>query len=175
MSNPINPFTSHHVGVAAEAIAAALFARCGLDVSVQYGANQPEYDLIVARDQKMLKVSVKGSKDGAWGLTQSWLERGKADYHGAIDGWLAQHKKKTVMCFVQFDNVQLNEMPRCYLASPGEVAERLRATSNGRGAAILWEKKVWTARASAAGTVDAIPAAWNFSVVRVEELFRREG
>ena len=35
-----------HVGVAAEAFAAALFARYGYDVSVQYGANQPEYDLI---------------------------------------------------------------------------------------------------------------------------------
>ncbi len=37
--------TSFHVGVAAEAFAAGLFARCELDVSVQYGANQPEYDL----------------------------------------------------------------------------------------------------------------------------------
>lgn len=41
--------TSRHIGVAAEAAAAALFARAGFDVSVQYGANQPEYDLIVAR------------------------------------------------------------------------------------------------------------------------------
>ena len=29
--------------------------RCGFDVSVQYGANQPEYDLIVARGDPMLK------------------------------------------------------------------------------------------------------------------------
>ena len=36
-----------HIGVAAEAFAAAQFARCGLDVSVQYGANQPEYDLMI--------------------------------------------------------------------------------------------------------------------------------
>src|SRR5260370_5861481 len=59
-----------HVSVAAEAFAAALFARCGVDVAVQYGANQPEYDLVVSRDDKMLKVSVKGSQDGGWGLTQ---------------------------------------------------------------------------------------------------------
>jgi hypothetical protein len=63
--------TSRNVGVAAEAIAAAQFARCGFDVSVQYGANQPEYDLIVARGDALLKVSVKGSQDGGWGLTQS--------------------------------------------------------------------------------------------------------
>ena len=58
-----HPFSSWHVGVAAEAFAAGLFARCGLDVSVQYGANQPEYDLLVVRGDAVLKVSVKGSKD----------------------------------------------------------------------------------------------------------------
>lgn len=41
--------TSWHVSVAAESITAALFAQCGYDVSVQYGANQPEYDLMVAK------------------------------------------------------------------------------------------------------------------------------
>jgi hypothetical protein len=30
-----------HIAVAAEAFAAAQFARCGFDVSVQYGADQP--------------------------------------------------------------------------------------------------------------------------------------
>lgn len=55
MPAPKTAFTSWHVGVAAEAIAAALFARCGLDVSVQYGANQPEYDLMVTKDDRFLK------------------------------------------------------------------------------------------------------------------------
>ena len=40
--------SSWHVKVAAEAYAAALFAQCGIDVSVQYGADQPGYDLIIA-------------------------------------------------------------------------------------------------------------------------------
>lgn len=44
--------SSWHVGVAAEAFAAALFARLGYDVSVQYGANQPEYDLIAVSGDK---------------------------------------------------------------------------------------------------------------------------
>ena len=66
--------SSWHVGVAAEAFAAALFARLGYDVSVQYGANQPEYDLIAVSGDKMLKISVKGSQDGGWGLTQSVVE-----------------------------------------------------------------------------------------------------
>ena len=120
-------FSSWHVGVAAEAFAAGMFARCGLDVSVQYGANQPEYDLIVAQEDKLLKVSVKGSKDGSWGLTQSHLK--EADYHGAIDKWLSRHKPKTVFCFVQLKDVGLNDAPRVYLASPAEVAQRLKETS----------------------------------------------
>lgn len=41
--------SSWHVGIAAEAFAAAQFTRFGVDVSVQYGANQPEYDLIATR------------------------------------------------------------------------------------------------------------------------------
>jgi Holliday junction resolvase-like predicted endonuclease len=63
---------SWHVGVAAEAMVAAQFARYGYDVSVQYGADQPEYDLIASRGDEILKVSVKGSKDGSWGLTQKY-------------------------------------------------------------------------------------------------------
>ena len=40
---------SWYIGIAAEAFAAAQFARYGVNVSVQYGANQPEYDLIAAK------------------------------------------------------------------------------------------------------------------------------
>lgn len=54
-------FTSRNVSVAAEAIAAGQFARVGYDVSVQYGANQPGYDLIVSKGNNILKISVKGS------------------------------------------------------------------------------------------------------------------
>ncbi len=51
--------TSWHVGVAGEAFAAGQFARFAYDVSVQYGANQPEYDLIAVDGDKMLKISIK--------------------------------------------------------------------------------------------------------------------
>src|SRR6185369_15412529 len=103
-----------HVAVAAEAATASLFARCGLDVSVQYGADQPEYDLVVVRDDRVLKISAKGSQDGSWGLTQSFLRN--ADYHSAIDVWLGRHKPRTVFSFVQFKGVALHESPRVYLA-----------------------------------------------------------
>jgi len=45
MANSIK--SSWHVATAAEAVVAAQFARLGFDISVQYGANQPEYDLMV--------------------------------------------------------------------------------------------------------------------------------
>jgi hypothetical protein len=58
--------TYWHVATAAEAMMAAQFAHFGHDASVQYGANQPEYDLTISSPEgRMLKVSVKGSADGA--------------------------------------------------------------------------------------------------------------
>jgi hypothetical protein len=166
-----NAFRSWHVAVAAETIAAALFARCGYDVSVQYAANQPEYDLIVARADRHLKISVKGSKDGGWGLCQGYLEKGKADYHAAIDKWLARHNPGTIFCFVQFDGVELCQMPRVYLATPAEVARRLHETANNRGDTTLFEQHTWGSRAVAAGTTERIPTDWSFSKERVQALF----
>jgi len=55
----MSPF---YCGVAAEAYAAALLAHCGIDVSVQYGANQPEYDLLACHENHYMKISVKGSR-----------------------------------------------------------------------------------------------------------------
>jgi len=173
--------TSWHVSVAAEAIAASMFARCGLDVSIQYGANQPEYDLLIARGDDVLKVSVKGSQDGSWGLTQKYLpkrdavekKKGKEpDYHAAIDAWLKAHGRKTIFCLVQFRGIELNQLPRIYLASPAEIAKRLHETANGRGDTILYEKKTWTSRAWAAGATDEVPMAWGFSEKRVMQFIR---
>jgi Holliday junction resolvase-like predicted endonuclease len=163
---------SWQVSVAAEAISAAQFARAGCDVSVQYGANQPEYDLIVAKGEKLMKVSVKGSQDDSWGLVQSDLAKlGSANYYGAIDNWLKRHGSRTVFCFVQFKNAELDEMPRLYLARPPEVAERLKATARGRGDTILYEKHSWGPRAVGAGTTEEIPNDWKFSQDRIDQLF----
>lgn len=167
-SMPELTFPSRHVGVAAEAFAAAVFAQAGLDISVQYGANQPEYDLIVARGEQLLKVSVKGSKGGSWGLTQSHLQN--ANYHGAVDEWLSRHKRRTIFCLVQFQGVQAGEMPRIYLATPWEIGEQLKAASGGRGDTILHERHVRGARAAGAGMLEELPSTWKFSRERVDEL-----
>lgn len=161
--------SSWHVGVAAEAYAAALFARYGYDVSVQYGANQPEYDLIAVSGDKILKISVKGSQDGSWGLTQSYKKN--CDYHEAIAQWLNAHHKKTIFCLVQFKDTTPNEMPRMYLASPKEIAERMNASAGGRGETILYENHTWGPRAAGAGTKDCIPDSWLFSSERLKEMF----
>ncbi|WP_354687067.1 hypothetical protein [Cupriavidus necator] len=169
--------SSRHIGVAAEAAAAALFARAGSDVSVQYGANQPEYDLIVARplmtghpdrSSDILKVSVKGSKDGGWGLTQSIIRN--ADYYGAADTWLKRHGARTIFCLVQYKDVPIDGMPRVYLATPREIAGRLKMAAGGRGDTILHERHAWGPRAQAAGTIDEIPQSWRYSVERIDEL-----
>jgi len=162
--------TSWQVATAAEAFAAGQFARLGWDVSVQYGANQPEYDLVVVDRDRFLKVSVKGSNDGGWGLTQSYLQN--ANYHAAADAWLEKHSKTTIFCFVEFKGIPLGDLPRMYLVRPDEVARWLKAAAGGRGDTILYERHVWTMRARAAGTIDEMPAAWRFTPERLADIAR---
>jgi hypothetical protein len=125
--------TKYQVATAAEAIVAAQFARLGYNVAVQYGANQPEYDLMIwdVEQQRALPLSVKGSQKGSW-LLAARLPDG--DYHRAINDWLGKHRPKTVYCLVQFKNVTLAELPRIYLAVPRENWEgcnRLFPASDG--------------------------------------------
>jgi hypothetical protein len=159
---------SWQVATAAEAFVAAQLARCGWDVSVQYGANQPEYDLVAVDGDRMLNVQVKGSKDGSWGLTQSYISN--ANYHSAVDTWLQRHSHKTVFCLVQFKGVPMDALPRMYLATPLEIGAWLKAAANGRGDTILYESHVWTSRAHAAGTTDLIPPSWSFTEQRLNAL-----
>lgn len=164
---------SWHVATAAEAIAAAQFARLGFDVSVQYGANQPEYDLIIADGADILKISVKGSADGGWGLSQTQLTKLRnANYHGAAELWLARHKPGTALCLVQFKGIGFAEMPRCYLATPAEIADRLKQASGGRGDTILWENYTRGPRAAGAGITEKLPDDWKLSRARVEQIIR---
>lgn len=163
--------TSWQVATAAESFAAAQFARCGWDVSVQYGANQPEYDLVAVDGDRIMKVSVKGSNDGGWGLTQSYISN--ADYCGAADKWLGKHSRKTVFCLVQFKGVPVDALPRMYLATPPEIAAWLKVAAAGRGDTILYEKHVWTSRAQAVGTTDSIPKSWVFTEERLDEIAER--
>ena len=166
-SRPLRDMTSYQVAVAAEAFAAALFAQAGFHVSVQYGANQPGYDLIVEKRKKAHLVSVKGSQDGGWGLTQKHLK--DANYPGAIDTWEARHDPNLLYCFVQFQGKKLGEMPEMFLARSAEVAIHLRASGGHLGDTILHMEKTWK-RGKRAGHTDRIPATWKFTTRRVLEL-----
>ena len=165
--------SSWHVSTAAEAIAAAQFARLGFDVSVQYGANQPEYDLMIARDDQILKISVKGSADGSWGLSQSRLSN--ANYHAAAEAWLVRHKPHTALCLVQFNRVPFDQMPRIYLAWPSEIAARLKMASGGRGDTILYEEHTRGPRAAGAGNIERLPEDWLLSSVRMDRILASVG
>lgn len=165
--------TSWHVATAAEASAAAQFARLGFDVSVQYGASQPEYDLVIVDGEKLLKISVKGSQTGSWGLSQSQLQKGGANYTAAAEKWFERHKPGTALCLVQFKGVDLDQMPRTYLATPREIADRLIAASGGRGGTILHEDKTRGPKAHGAGTVERLPEEWKLSEARVRALMAK--
>jgi hypothetical protein len=87
--------TSWQVATAAEAFAAAQFARCGWDVSVQYGANQPEYDQVAVdalprmylatpgEIASWLKTAAAGRGDTILYEEHVWTNRAKAA--GTID------------------------------------------------------------------------------------------
>jgi hypothetical protein len=163
-----NMQTQWHVAAAAEALAAVQFVRHGWDVSVQYGADQPEYDVVAVRGKRVLKVSVKGSRDVGWGLTQSYLSN--ADYHRAADAWLERHSSGTVLCFVHFRCIPVHELPRMYLASPGKVADWLKKAHGGRGYTILYGPRESSRRPNARSGVDIIPDGWMLTRGRLDKL-----
>lgn len=164
--------TPYHVGVAAEAFAAALFARAGFHVSVQYGANQPGYDLVIEKGKRSFLVSVKGSQDGAWGLTQGYLR--DANYQRSIDAWLERHGDKMIFCFVQFKGKAMEELPDVYVATAAEVAAHLKSSGRGLGGTVLHVCKTWKT-GKRAGCTDTIPTHWQFSKERIVELFSANG
>lgn len=161
-------FGQYRVSIAAEAIAAAQLAQAGYDVSVQYGANQPLYDLIAVKQERVLQISVKGSKDGGWGLTQRYKTKATT-YHDAADEWLRKHSPALVFIFVQFEKVNLGEMPRIYVARAKEVAEHLKQARNGHGDTTLVEDHT-PAKGIAANDPQRVPPDWKFTQDRIDRL-----
>jgi hypothetical protein len=128
---------------------------------------------MIAEAERMLKVSVKGSQDGGWGLSQSQLSRiGNANYHEAAELWFQRHKPMTALCFVQLQDVTDDELPQAWLAWPREVADRLKAASGGRGDTILWVDYVRGPRAAGAGIRETIPSEWKLTRERAEQMLQ---
>jgi Holliday junction resolvase-like predicted endonuclease len=168
ITNDPTHFGQYRVSIAAEAIAAAQLARAGYDVSVQYGANQPLYDVIAVKGDRILQISVKGSKDGGWGLTQGY-KRDSKTYHDAADEWLQKHGENLVFVLVQFEKVSLDEMPRTYVARAKEIAEHLKNARNGRGDTTLVEDHT-PSRGVAANYRKMVPLEWKFTQDRIDKV-----
>lgn len=130
--------TPRQCEIAAESYSASLLAQAGYDVLVQYGANQPDYDLVANKGKRFLPISVKGSQDGGWMLAVKY-KKSSPTYHEAIDKWLKSQRNDIVFLFVQFINVTLGLAPRVYLARPKEIAIHMKTQCHGRGHGALQE------------------------------------
>jgi Holliday junction resolvase-like predicted endonuclease len=157
----------YHVAIAAEALAAAALARAGYEVSVQYGANQPGYDLVAVKGRRMLKVNVKGSQVGGWALLSGY-KKGRT-WHGAADAWRKDQPRDVVMFLIEFKDVPPNAMPPMFLAKPAEIARFLKKGRRGRGATCLHISRYYK-KGIAKGLIDKIPANWACSNSRIKSV-----
>jgi hypothetical protein len=175
VASPVKP-GSWPITVGAAGIAAAQFARCGFDVMIQSGPDKPWYDMVVTKAGNLLKIGVKASENGRWHLAESYLLRAahantkKPDIPHAIRMWLDTHGERTVYFLVQFEGVSLNQLPRIYLATPGEIARRMREAAERTGEPILREQYDWTSPETGMAAIEALPSNWLFSMERIHEL-----
>jgi hypothetical protein len=159
--------TPRQCEVAAESHTASLLARSGYDVLVQYGANQPNYDLMADKEGRKLPISVKGSQDGGWMLAVKYKKEG-VSYAVAAEKWLAAQRKDVLYVFVQFRFVPFGEAPRTYVASPKEIAAHLKKQHNGIGYGALQEDMPRDSPNSKYR--DKIPDAWIFTKERIDSM-----
>jgi len=177
LASPQQQLSTRQVSTAAENIAAAQFSLYGFDVLEQASRAQFVYDLGVATSGGMMKVMVHGTLDGFWDLVEPYLDliprrkASMADYHRAIDLWLEHHGRRVACCLVKFESPDLDRMPRIYLASAAEIAEKLHEITNHMGASSLCEEYEVT-DSFGARRVESLPSKWRFSQARIAELMR---
>jgi Holliday junction resolvase-like predicted endonuclease len=159
--------TQRQCEIAAESYSASLLARSGYDVLVQYGANQPHYDLVASKGERFLPISVKGSQDGGWMLAVRYVKEG-VNYHQAIDKWLESQRRDTIFLFIQFLGVAISQCPRAYIATPNEIAAHMKTQCHGRGHGSLQED---IKRGSPKSKYDhRIPESWGFTSERLNSI-----
>ena len=159
--------TPRQCEIAAESYTAYLLARCGYDVLVQYGANQPQYDLVAVKGKRIRTISVKGSQDGGWMIAVKYVKEG-VNYHTAIDMWLQAQREDLIYVFVQFLRVELAGVPRVYAAVPSEVAAHMRTQRDGQGHGSLQED--WRRDHPRSKYDYKLPVGWAFTPDRIDVL-----
>ncbi|UJB19192.1 MULTISPECIES: hypothetical protein [Lysobacter] len=157
--------TPYQVNVAAEAFAAVALSQAGYDVAMQYGTTQPDWDILATKGLRTLKVQVKGSQDGGWGLFQNYKKG--TDYHGALRAWESEQLADIVYFLIQFKNVDIGGAPRCYIARPKEIVAHMTTARGGHGYTSLRENHSYS-RGVGAGHVDIVPASWALTLTRLD-------
>jgi Holliday junction resolvase-like predicted endonuclease len=159
--------TPRQCEIAAESYTACLLAQAGYDVLVQYGANQPHYDLVAVKDKRILPISVKGSQDGGWMLAVRYVKEG-VNYHAAIDQWLSNQRDDVIYVFVQFKHVLPSNAPRVFVARPRDIALHMKTQCAGRGHGSLQEDY---RRDHPRSQYDhKVPSNWNFTYERIDAI-----
>lgn len=157
--------TPYQVNVGAEAFAAVVLSQAGYDVAMQHGTTQPDWDILATKGARTLKLQVKGSQDGGWGLFQSYIQN--ADYHAALASWAAAQLPDIVYFLVQFSGVSVPNAPRCYIARPDEIHTHMKTTRGGHAYTSLRENYSY-ARGVGAGHTDIVPAQWLVTAERID-------
>lgn len=175
LASPEKKISTRQLSVAAEKIAAAKFALCGFDVQEQDG--RTKFDLGIAKGGGAMRVTVYGSLDGFWDLVGSYLDAAspttsREEYHRAIEKWLERHSNSVAYCLVQFESVDLDGMPRIYLATATDIANKLHETADRLGDSALYEQYEVTAP-DGSHSVEGLPSRWRFSQARVTELMEQ--
>jgi hypothetical protein len=159
--------THRQCEIAAEAYCASLLAQTGYDISVQYGAHQPDYDLVAVKEKKILLLSVKGSQAGGWALAVSYKHKSR-NYHEAIEAWCNDQRPDVVFVLVEYRGVQIGIAPRVYVARPPEIAAHMKTQCNGNGHGSLAEN--WLRDHPKAKRSDMIPKSWLFTSQRIDSI-----
>jgi hypothetical protein len=157
--------TPYQVNVAAEAFAAVALSQAEYDVAMQYGTTQPDWDILATKGARTLKVQVKGSQDGGWGLFQNYLK--DANYHGALEAWAAAQLPDIVYIFIQFEKVPVGSSPRCFVARPVEILAHMKTTRAGHAYTAMLENYKYS-KGLAAGHTDIIPSGWALTKERLD-------
>jgi len=158
----------HQTAVAAEAFAAGVLAHSALSVFVQYGANQPGYDLLVSDGNDSVMVSVKGSTDGWWVLAV----KDKTDtYQEVLDRWVSANCRYA-FCLVQFSGVEPGTMPPMYFATGDEIGVELRTHHFGEVSLALAKHRAPTRGKNKSKTM-GIPPSWRMTEERIREVVQR--
>ncbi len=161
------PMTMRQCEIAAESYSACLLAQSGYDIFVQYGARQPNYDLLGIKGERTVRISVKGSQDGGWMLALRYKNKNNT-YQAAIGDWLAAQPGDAIFMFVGFLGLTPDRAPRVYLAKPPEIAAHLKGQYPGRGHTALEEDTLTYYPRSK--YEDKIPDVWRYSTERIDSI-----